>query len=112
MDSRLSFKSNLDDIYVCKEHLLCIDYFIVESLTTVDASYFVMNFQSCAVNAFIINVSLDNDVCKQVIRVFCRAYCNGNIYILYCTHAEALLSCSLNKLTSVCQHQPIVIGHL
>ena len=49
---------------------------IVESLTTVDASYFIINFQSCTVNAFIVNVSLDNGICKQVIRVFCLAYCD------------------------------------
>ena len=34
-------------------------------LTTVDASYFVMNFQLFIVNALIDNLSLDNDVCKQ-----------------------------------------------
>ena len=39
MGSKLNCKWNLDDIYVCKEYLLCIDDFIVESLTTVDASY-------------------------------------------------------------------------
>ena len=42
MGSKLSLKCNLDDIYVSKEYLLYIDYFIVESLTTVDASYFVI----------------------------------------------------------------------
>ena len=56
MGSKLSFKWNLYDIYVCKEYLLCIVYFIVESLTTVDASYFVRNCQSCTVNTFIVNV--------------------------------------------------------
>ena len=29
-----------------------------------------MNFQSCTVNVFIVNVSFDNGVCQQVIRVF------------------------------------------
>ena len=76
MGCKLSFKWNLDDIYVCKEYLLCIDYFIVQSLTTVDVSYFVMNFQSRRMNAFIVNVSLDIGICKQVIRVFCHTYCD------------------------------------
>ena len=76
MGSKLSSKWNLEDIYVCKEYLLCIDYFIAESLITVDASYFVMKFQSYTVNAFIFNVLLDNGVCEQVIRVSCHSYCD------------------------------------
>ena len=35
-----------------------------------------MNFQSFAVNAFMVNWSLDNGVHKQVIMVFCRVYCD------------------------------------
>ena len=39
-------------------------------LKTVDVGYFVMNFQSFTVNAFIVNLSIDNGVHKQGIRVF------------------------------------------
>ena len=61
MGSMLSFKGYLDYIYFCNEYLLYVDYFVIEYLVTVDASYFVMNLQSCTVNAFIVNCMKTSD---------------------------------------------------